>query len=71
MSVQCVQAVGVKVRRWVTMHGVALNVASSDMGYFRHIVPCGIVGKPVTSGGCLDWTVPVFWLVISHSLSTW
>jgi lipoyl(octanoyl) transferase len=40
--------VGVKITEWVTLHGFALNV-TTDMTYFRHIVPCGIVGKGVTS----------------------
>ncbi len=41
-------AMGVKSSRWVTMHGIALNV-NTDMSYFNHIVPCGIVDKSVTS----------------------
>ena len=41
-------ALGVKSSRWITMHGLALNV-NSDLSYFNHIIPCGIVGKNVTS----------------------
>lgn len=41
-------AMGVKSSRWVTMHGLALNV-SPDLGYFGYIVPCGIADKAVTS----------------------
>jgi len=41
-------AMGVKSSRWVTMHGIALNV-NTDLSYFNHIVPCGIVDKAVTS----------------------
>ncbi|QED38160.1 lipoyl(octanoyl) transferase LipB [Antarcticibacterium arcticum] len=41
-------AMGVKASRWVTMHGFALNV-NTDLGYFDHIIPCGIKGKAVTS----------------------
>ena len=41
-------AMGVRASRWVTMHGFALNV-NTDLGYFDHIIPCGIRGKAVTS----------------------
>lgn len=41
-------AMGVKCSRWVTMHGIALNV-NNDLSYFEHIVPCGIPDKGVSS----------------------
>lgn len=41
-------AMGVKSSRWVTMHGIALNV-NTDLNYFKYIVPCGIDDKAVTS----------------------
>ncbi|WP_333695150.1 lipoyl(octanoyl) transferase LipB [Flavobacterium sp.] len=41
-------AMGVRASRWVTMHGFALNV-NANLGYFDHIIPCGIKGKAVTS----------------------
>ncbi len=41
-------AMGVKSSRWVTMHGLALNV-NTDLSYFDHIIPCGIDDKAVTS----------------------
>lgn len=43
-----IAALGVKVSRWVTMHGFALNV-STDLSYFDRIIPCGIFHKGVTS----------------------
>ena len=43
-----IAAIGVRVSRGVTTHGFALNVAP-DLGYFDHIVPCGIEGCQVTS----------------------
>lgn len=41
-------AMGVRVRRWVTLHGLALNV-DPDLTHFDLIVPCGLAGRPVTS----------------------
>ena len=41
-------ALGIRSSRWVTMHGFALNV-NVNLGYFDHIIPCGIKGKSVTS----------------------
>ena len=41
-------AMGIKVSRWVTMHGLALNV-NTNLSYFNGIIPCGISGKGVTS----------------------
>ena len=41
-------AMGVRASRWVTMHGFALNV-NTDLGYFDHMIPCGIKDKAVTS----------------------
>lgn len=43
-----VAAVGIKVSRWITMHGFALNVCP-DMQGFEQIVPCGIGDQPVGS----------------------
>ena len=41
-------AIGVKCSRWVTMHGIGFNI-NSNLDYFKHIVPCGIEDKSVTS----------------------
>lgn len=43
-----IAAFGVKMSRWVTMHGLALNV-NTDLKYFNNIIPCGIADKAVTS----------------------
>jgi len=43
-----IAAMGVRVRKWVTMHGLALNV-DPEMSHFELIVPCGLHGRAVTS----------------------
>ncbi|MGE4431702.1 MAG: lipoyl(octanoyl) transferase LipB [Sphingobium sp.] len=49
-------AIGVRVRRWVTLHGFSVNVAP-DLGHFTGIVPCGISEFPVTSLAALGKAV--------------
>ena len=41
-------AIGIKVSRWITMHGFAFNV-NTDLSFFKGIIPCGIADKEVTS----------------------
>jgi lipoate-protein ligase B len=43
-----IAALGIHISRWITRHGFALNV-NTDLSYYNLIVPCGIVGKAVTS----------------------
>jgi lipoyl(octanoyl) transferase len=43
-----IAALGVRVRRWISLHGIALNVAP-DLDHFSGIVPCGLEGFAVTS----------------------
>ena len=52
-----VAAIGIAIHRWVTYHGIALNVAP-DMAHWQFIVPCGIPDKPVTSLRALLPTTP-------------
>ena len=51
-----IAAIGIRVRRWVTYHGISLNV-EPDLGHFAGIVPCGIRGHGVTS--LVDLGLPV------------
>ncbi|MGU3359370.1 lipoyl(octanoyl) transferase LipB [Methylobacterium sp. M6A4_1b] len=43
-----IAAIGIRVRRWVSFHGISLNV-EPDLAHFSGIVPCGIAGHGVTS----------------------
>jgi lipoyl(octanoyl) transferase len=43
-----IASIGVRVRRWITFHGVSLNV-DPELGHFSGIVPCGLKDTPVTS----------------------
>jgi lipoyl(octanoyl) transferase len=45
-------AIGVRVRRWVTLHGFSVNL-HPDLSHFGGIVPCGIAEHPVTSAAAL------------------
>ena len=48
MSNKKIAALGIKTRRWVTMHGVAINVDVRSLQNFDGIVPCGLEGRKVT-----------------------
>jgi lipoate-protein ligase B len=41
-------AIGVRIRRGISLHGLALNV-DGDLSGFSHIIPCGLTGRGVTS----------------------
>ena len=49
-------AIGVRVRRWITLHGFAVNL-SPDLTHFEGIVPCGIADFPVTSADALGFRI--------------
>jgi lipoyl(octanoyl) transferase len=53
-----IAAIGVKVRRWVSFHGISLNVAP-DLEHFAGIVPCGIREHGVTSLAALGIEAPM------------
>ena len=43
-----IAAIGVRVRKWITLHGLALNL-NPNMDHYQLLVPCGLAGRPVTS----------------------
>lgn len=51
-----IAAIGVRIRRWVTFHGISINV-EPDLEHFNGIVPCGLAGYGVTS--LVDLGIPV------------
>jgi lipoyl(octanoyl) transferase len=51
-----IAAIGVRLKRWVSLHGVSINV-EPDLGHFAGIVPCGIADRGVTS--LVDLGLPV------------
>ena len=51
-----IAAIGIRLRRWVSFHGIALNV-EPDLSHFGGIVPCGVTGHGVTS--LVDLGLPV------------
>jgi len=50
-----IAAIGVRIRHWVSFHGISLNV-DPDLSYYRGIVPCGINDHGITSLGALGIT---------------
>ncbi|MCK0197566.1 lipoyl(octanoyl) transferase LipB [Ancylobacter sp. 6x-1] len=56
MAEDKIAAIGIRVRRWVTMHGISLNV-EPDLSHFGGIVPCGVSEHGVTS--LVDLGLPV------------
>jgi lipoyl(octanoyl) transferase len=67
-----IASIGVGIRRWTTLHGFAINVAT-DLRCFEHIVPCGIAGCRMTSiagVGRPAITVMEFATIIEHAFAT-
>ncbi len=60
-----IAAIGMRVSRWVTMHGFALNV-STDLSYYSGIIPCGIASKGVTR--MLDLNPAVEWQAVQNEV---
>lgn len=49
-----IAAIGVRVRKWVAFHGIALNV-NCDLAPYSRIIPCGIIGKGITTLAEMGW----------------
>lgn len=60
-----IAAIGMRVSRWVTMHGFALNI-STDLSYYSGIIPCGIASKGVTR--MLDLNPTVEWQAVQNEV---
>ena len=60
-----IAAIGVKLRRWVSFHGISINV-EPDLGHYGGIVPCGISGHGVTS--LVDLGLPVTMTDLDNAL---
>jgi lipoyl(octanoyl) transferase len=56
MAEDKIAAIGIRLRRWVSFHGIAVNV-DPDLSHFSGIVPCGIAGHGITS--LVDLGLPV------------
>jgi lipoyl(octanoyl) transferase len=56
MAEDKIAAIGIRIRRWVTFHGISLNV-EPDLSHFTGIVPCGVEAHGVTSMADLGLTV--------------
>lgn len=67
-----VAAIGVRIRRWVTMHGASVNV-EPDMRYFGNIVPCGIKDADKSVGTLRQFnsqaTLPMVAEVLLHKFN--
>ncbi len=58
MAEDKIAALGIRVRRWVTFHGISLNV-EPDLSHFRGIVPCGIAEQHYGVTSLVDLGLPV------------
>ena len=64
---QKIAALGIRLRRWVSFHGIALNV-NPDLTHFQGIVPCGLPQYGVTS--CQALGVPILMAELDKTLQT-
>ncbi|MDO5604585.1 MAG: lipoyl(octanoyl) transferase LipB [Paracoccus sp. (in: a-proteobacteria)] len=60
-----IAAIGIKLRRWISFHGISINV-EPDLSHYSGIVPCGITGHGVTS--LVDLGLPVGMADLDHAL---
>lgn len=67
MAEDKIAAIGIRLRRWVSFHGIAINV-EPELGHFQGIVPCGIAGYGVTS--LVDLGIPATMSDLDIALKT-
>ena len=63
-----IAAIGVRIRRWVTFHGIAINV-EPDISHFEGIVPCGVAGETLGVTSLVDLGLPVTMADLDRALA--
>lgn len=69
MREEKIAAIGVRIRRWVSFHGISINI-EPDLSHFQAIVPCGIAEPGLGVTSFVDLGLPVTMDEVDHALHT-